>query len=162
FAVAYGSHARGTAVDSDLELLFIGDEPLGGARTAWLTVKVHLLHHRYGLRLDDEVSYEVKLYATTDEVADAFSFGGCDVDAAGVLTVPPVLVEPAYLNSAAFKSRLIVNALTSPHIFLGGDIGAYRAYRARAARTVALIALSLLEDVHTVAVVDAVSVLIGD
>lgn len=162
FAVAYGSHVRRTAVDSDLDLLFVGDAPLGRERTAWLTTQVQRLHHRHGLRLDEEVSYEVKLYATRDEVADAVSFGGYDIDGAGRLTIPPVVADPAYLNSAAFKARLIVNALTSSHVFLGGDVRLYRSYRAQAVRTVALIALALLEDVDPVNVTDAVAALIGN
>lgn len=162
FAVAYGSHARGTATDSDLDLLFVGDPPLSGEQMTQLAAEVQLLHHRYGLRLDDEVSYEVKLYATRDEVTDAIGFGGYDVDTVGRLTVPPVLVDPTYLNSAAFKSRLLVNALTSPHIFLGGDIGLYRKYQARAARTVALVALSFLDDAETLVVSDVVTALISD
>lgn len=162
FAVAFGSHARGTGVDSDLDLLFVGDAPISGARKAWLAAEVKHLHHRHGLRLDEEVSYEVKLYAPSNEITQAIRFGAYDIDAAGALTVPPVLADPAYLNSATFKYRLLVNALTSPHIFLGGDTGPYRKYRACAARTVALIALSLLDDAETLAVTDAVTALISD
>jgi hypothetical protein len=162
FAVAYGSHIRGTATDSDLDLLFVGDSPLSGEQMAWLTAEVRFLHHRHGLRLDEEVAYKAKLYASRDEISDAVNFGGYDVDAAGRLTVPPVLVDPAYLNSAAFKSRLLVNALTSPHVFLGGDIDRYPKYQARAACTAALVALSLLDDKHTLVVPDAVTALISD
>ena len=162
FAVAYGSHARVTPTDSDLDLLFVGDSPLSDEQMAWLTAEVRFLHHRHGLRLDEEVAYEAKLYATRDEFTAAMNFGGYDVDAAGGLTVPPVLVDPAYLNSAAFKSRLLANALTSPHVFLGGDIGRYRKYQARSACTVALVALSLLDDLDTLVVPDAVAALISD
>lgn len=162
FAVAYGSHARGTGVDSDLDLLFVGHTPISATRRAWLAAEVEHLHQRHGLRLDEELSYEVKPHASRSEIAQAISFGGYNIDATGTLTVPPVLVEPAYLNSAAFKYRLIVNALTSPHLFLGGDAGRYRTYQARAARTAALVALSLLDESDALAVTDAVAVLIGD
>src|SRR5438477_10636811 len=90
FAVAYGSHARSTAANSDLDLLFVGDSPLSDEQLAWLTAEVRFLHHRHGLRLDEEVAYEAKLYATRDELSDAMNFGGYDVDAARGLTVPPV------------------------------------------------------------------------
>jgi predicted nucleotidyltransferase len=163
FAVAFGSHTRGTSnPDSDLDLLFVGDNPLGEEQIGWLSAQVKDLHHRHGLALDEEVSYEVKLYATSAEVSKAIGFGGYHVDAMGALTVPPVVVEPAYLNSAAFKLRLLVNALTSPHIFLGSDASRYRDQRTRAERTVALVALSLLDDWDTLAVPDAVAALITD
>jgi hypothetical protein len=61
----------------------------------WLSAQVKDLHHRHGLALDEEVSYEVKLYATSAEVSKAIGFGGYHVDATGALTVPPVVVEPA-------------------------------------------------------------------
>lgn len=163
FAVAYGSYARGAgSAHSDLDLLFVGDDPLAEEEIAWLSAQVKDLHHRHGLALDDEVSYEVKLYATSAEVAEATGFGGYQVDAAGAVTVPPVVVAPAYLNSAAFKLRVVVNALTSPHVFLGGDIGRYRDHRTRAERTVALLALSLLDDLEILGVTDAVAALISD
>jgi arginyl-tRNA synthetase len=163
FAVAFGSHARGIGnPDSDLDLLFVGDNPLGEEQIGWLSAQVKDLHHRHGLTLDEEVSYEVKLYATSAEVSDAIGFGGYHVDTTGALTVPPIVVEPAYLNSAPFKLRLLINALTSPHVFLGGDASRYRDHQAQAEHTVALVALSLLDDLDILAVTDAVAALITD
>jgi arginyl-tRNA synthetase len=163
YGLIYGSHARGTAgTRSDLDLLLIADARLDQAETEALIRDVKILHGRYGLDLDEEVSYEVKLVAGYQEVARAIALDGFVIDPAGRRSVPRVVAEPGFLNSGPFKLRLILNALTSPHIFLGGDVKRYREHQAQASRAVALLALSLAGEAESMSVTHLVRVLISD
>jgi arginyl-tRNA synthetase len=160
YAVAYGSHAsRSAPSDSDLDLLFIGP-PLRADQLDQLVRAVVALHHDHQLRLDTEVAYEVKLYATAAEVDAALALRGFTISPTGELHVPPVVVAPGFLNSTPFKLRLILNALTTPHVFLGGDIDQYQRQCTKADRAVALVALSLLDGAVGFTVADAVAALV--
>jgi len=162
YGLAYGSHARERhTAGSDLDLLFVG-APLAPSALRALVDAVVTVHDKHGLRRDDEVSHEVKLHATSTEVDSALALRGFEVDAAGRLRIPPVIVESAFLNSTAFKFRLILNALTTPHVFLGGDLVRYERDRAAADRAIALVALCLLDSRDRFTVSDAVEVLVAN
>ncbi len=146
YGLAYGSHADGSAhAMSDLDLLFVGEEPLPAGRQQMLIRDVIQLHKQHGLGLDQEVSYSSKLHATAAEVGEAVALGGFGLTADGEVAVDPVVVEPWFLDSRVFKLRLILNALTVPHVFLGGDGQLYECHREQAERSVTLLALSLVD-----------------
>jgi hypothetical protein len=157
YALAYGSQATAARNGSDLDLLFVGP-PLRRDRLDRLVRAVLALHDDHGLRVDAEVAHDVKLYATPAEVGAALALHGFAVDAAGALRVPPVVATPRFLNSRPFKLRLVLNALTTVHVFLGGDVDLYQRHRAHADRAVTLLALSLLDSRFTVT--DAVTALV--
>ncbi|WP_261555773.1 hypothetical protein [Frankia tisae] len=161
YAIAYGSHAAGTAThDADLDLLFVGP-PLADSARARLADAVIALHTTHRLRLDTEVAYEVKLHATVTEVNAAVTLGGFILDAAGRLNIAPVVVEPWFLNSPAFKLRLILNAMTTQHIFLGGRIGLYQRHCAQAERAITLVALCLLDSPAPFTIADLIDALLA-
>lgn len=138
YAVAYGSHACGTAgPGSDLDLLVVTPRPLAGARLLALADRVRQLHADHELVLDEEVTYELKVHAAWSDVATATAL--LPFRAASALSVLPVGDDPVYLNSTAFKQRLVLNALTSPHAFLGGDEVSYECHRAAAVAAVTLL-----------------------
>ncbi|MEU2115119.1 nucleotidyltransferase domain-containing protein [Streptomyces sp. NPDC016459] len=139
YALAYGSHATRPRPTSDLDLLYTGSEPLPEARLARLIDGVKQLHGDHGLSLDEEVSFTSKLYATTREIEHAAHLGGFD----GITAYATPVGDSATLNSPAFKLRLVLNALTSPHVFLTGDIQTYRRHVAAAERGCALLALRI-------------------
>ncbi|MGQ0841775.1 hypothetical protein [Actinokineospora sp.] len=159
YVLAYGSHATMATRGSDLDLLFVGP-PLHPHQLDRLVRAVTALHNDHQLRLDTEVAHEVKLHACPAQINAALALGGFTLDAAGDLHVPPLVVAPWFLNSAPFKLRLILNALTTTHVFLGGDINLYRRHCARADRTLALVALSLLDLAATFTVAEAAAVLV--
>ncbi|MCG6494556.1 hypothetical protein [Kitasatospora sp. A2-31] len=163
YGLAYGSHADGSAhASSDLDLLFVGFEVLPSERLRALTRDVIGLHRRHGLGLDQEVSYTSKLHATAYEVEEAIALGGFAVTPKGEVTVDPVVAEPWFLDSRLFKLRLVLNALTVPHVFLGGDTAAYERHRNRAERSVALLALALVDRDEEFTVHDLLRALTGD
>lgn len=144
YGLAYGSHSAGTAsATSDLDLVLISPQPLPSEQVTALVDAIQRLHHEHGLDLDDEVDYTVKVHATVADVADAVVLRCFPHDEQGRLTVPAVVVEPWFLNSDTFRLRLLLNALTSPHTFLGGGVELYEQHRRDAERAVALLALIL-------------------
>lgn len=139
YALAYGSHATGPGPTSDLDLLYTGSRPLRGDRLSRLTDSVMQLHNAHGLTIDEEVGYATKLYATTHEIEHAGLLGGFY----GVTDYATPVDNPQALNSQAFKLRLILNALTTPHVFLTGDVHTYRRHIEQAERGCALLALRI-------------------
>lgn len=141
YALAYGSHATGThQPTSDLDLLYTGRHPLDDVDLRALTAAVVTLHHRHGLDLDEEVPYAVKLYATGDQVDQAAALAGFQPSWG---TPPPTVRETWFLSTGHFRLRLIFNVLTTPHVFLGGNITAYQRQVRCAERSAAVLAQSL-------------------
>ncbi|MER7516059.1 hypothetical protein [Streptomyces sp. NPDC126499] len=139
YALAYGSHASRPRPASDLDLLFTGTRLLPGRALARLIDGVKQLHIDHGLPLDEEVGYASKLYATEREIARAARLDGF----LGVSDYAAPVGDPDALNAPAFKLRLVLNALTTPHVFLTGDIDLYRRQTADAERGCALLALRI-------------------
>lgn len=160
YALAYGSHASTAAPgDSDLDLMLVGS-PLDGDQLTRLVTAVVALHDDHRLRLDTEVAHNVKLHASFQDVDAALAFRGFTVEGTGAIHVPPVVVAPWFLNSTRFKLRLILNALTTPHVFLGGNVGLYQRHCASADRAVVLLGLSVLDPRTTFEVADVVAALV--
>lgn len=160
YGLAYGSHATaGGPPDSDLDLLFLVDHELAPARAAELELAVVELHRRHGLHLDTEVAYAVKLTATGAEVSRALALAGFADQKPGQPPPPALLQDSAYLNSPMFKLRLVLNALSSPNVFLGGDVASFEWHRRAAARASAELAMRLLLD-EPVTLAAAVEVLL--
>ncbi|NDL60195.1 hypothetical protein [Phytoactinopolyspora mesophila] len=122
--------------------MFVTPEPLADRHLAELVHAACQLHQNHGLGLDREVDYAVKLHATCNDVAAAVSLCSFLADD-DMIEVQPVVVEPWFLNSKQFRLRLLLNALTSPHSFLGGNVALYEKHRQAAERAVAMLALSL-------------------
>ncbi|MET7305319.1 nucleotidyltransferase domain-containing protein [Embleya sp. NPDC005575] len=140
YAVAYGSHASGHGrPTSDLDLLFVHDRP--ATPCAELVTAVIALHPGEGLTLDTEVRHDVKLCASFDDIDQATALAGFG---APHLRVTPVTDDPEELNAAPFRLRLFLSALSGPHMFLAGDLTAYRRHTAAADRATAQLALALL------------------
>lgn len=163
YGLAYGSHAAGNAnPDSDLDLLFVAAAELGRSHAVQLVEHVIALHRKHRLRLDHEVAYDVKLHATLAQVDAAVALRGLTIEPDGRLRVPQLVARPWFLNSAPFKLRLIFNALTSAHVFLGGNPTLYQRHRVQACRSLALLALTLLDPVTSFTATQAVAVLTHD
>jgi arginyl-tRNA synthetase len=141
YGVAYGSHAAGTASDhSDLDLLFVTTTQLSESCITDLIDAVLALHHRHELAVDQEVSYENKIHATCADMVAAFTLQCFPLDMDGMLTATPTSPDRKFLNSSTFRARLLLNALTTPHVFLGGSVVLYQRHVERAERALATLA----------------------
>ncbi|MFD3707111.1 hypothetical protein ACFWUP_28580 [Nocardia sp. NPDC058658] len=144
YGLAYGSQASGAGhSDSDLDLVLVGRHRPGYHIMNDLVTAVCKIHDDFGLRSDTEVDYETKLFATYTDVDSAVGLR-CFSRISGVLSPDPVVAEQRWLNSSAFAQRLVLNALSSEHVFLGGSVARYRTDRARAEQSIAVLAISIL------------------
>lgn len=162
YALAYGSHATAPGPTSDLDLLFTGTRPLHARQLGSLIDAVKQLHTDHGLALDEEVAFENKVFATHDDIERAARLDGfADVcersDAAGYAA--PV-GNPDALNSPGFRLRLVLNVLSSAHVFLAGDVAAYRRHAELAERGCALLALRVC-GARTIALDEVVDALVS-
>ncbi|GGT75917.1 hypothetical protein GCM10010207_86160 [Streptomyces atratus] len=82
----------------------------------------------------------MKLYATGDQVDLAAALAGFQSSWG---TPPPTVREAWFLGTDDFRLRLVFNVLTSPHVFLGGNITAYHRQVRSAERSAAALARSL-------------------
>jgi predicted nucleotidyltransferase len=148
YCIAYGSHARDQhGPSSDLDVLQVTPAPPSPTQARRLQDRLIQLHREHGLHLDTEVAYEVKLVATHAEVRAALSHAAFPSPAVpGQPVAPAVPSDAAYLNSASFKQRLILNALTSPNVFLGGDVDTFTEHTHAAEASLAVLSMRILAD----------------
>lgn len=146
YAVAYGSHAAGqNNPRSDLDLLQVVPVSPSPRQLRRLIETVVGLHHDHGLDLDTEVTYEIKLVADHSEVMSALHHESFPMPySTRHPLVNAVPADPVYLNSETFKLRLILNALTTPNMFLGGDHVAFSRHTRIAQGSAALLAMRIL------------------
>ena len=141
YGIAYGSHAAGTASDSsDLDLLFVTTTELSEGIAADLIDAVLALHDRHGLALDQEVEYDNKVHATCADMIAAFTLNCFPHDSCGLPKAAATFPSSEFLNSSTFRARLLLNALTTPHVFLGGSVVLYQSHVERAERALATLA----------------------
>ncbi len=160
YALAYGSHAAGRAgPNSDLDLVLVTDARPGFQKIQALVAAVDKLHREHGLTVDTEVDYEAKLVADRVDVEAAVSLD-CFERAGPAIIPEPVRLDPAWLNSRHFARRLLLNALTTEHVFLGGNAARYQRDCRRAAAAVARLALAIRAPATETTLADAVDTLV--
>ncbi|MFC8044706.1 hypothetical protein [Nocardia sp. NPDC057353] len=144
YGLAYGSQAvEPDSSLADLDIVLVGENRPGAAEMSDLVAAVSRIHEDFGLRVDTEVEYETKLFATYADIDHAVGLR-CFPRSAGRLRPGPVITEIDWLNSSDFAQRLALNALTSAHLFLGGNVHRYRVDSARAERALILLVSSML------------------
>ncbi|QQG43312.1 MAG: nucleotidyltransferase domain-containing protein [Candidatus Daviesbacteria bacterium] len=142
FALIYGSFANGMRnVGSDVDLCVITEE-FSMKELAALIRFILDLHSRNKLKVDNEVPFENKLMASYQDAEDASYMTGFEVRHEQII-IPPVEKSKNFLESRAVKLRLILNALTSPHIKMGNDLETYKKFKALAEKNTLLLAISL-------------------
>jgi len=83
------------------------------------------LHKKYNIALDNEVPFSRKVLFSKSDFEDAIEGGGFIIKE-GKFTLPPVVKNKEFLDSSRMGKRLVLNALTSPNILIGGDREYYR------------------------------------
>lgn len=138
FACVYGSYAteEHTAL-SDLDF-FIALEECTDSDMAAAKGLAFAFFEQHGLAIDNEVPFENKLvvtYADTQHAVqlDSFVVHGDSVE------IPPIEKTAEFLASDAVRWRLILNALTTPHLFVAGSEDVYLNFRTQAEQALRIL-----------------------
>jgi predicted nucleotidyltransferase len=145
FSVIYGSYAVGSATEkSDIDIVSLC-EHVNETMLSEISLAIHNIHVKYGLSIDDEVPYEVKLLADPNDVIDSLCMRGFITSLEGEVTVPPIKKTKEFLSSRNIKLRLLFNALTSQSIFIAGCGATLLKVRREAARRMMALAIVLTQ-----------------
>lgn len=144
YGLIYGSQAAEPGrSNADLDIVLVGEDRPDAAAMKGLIAAVARVHEDFGLRVDTEVEYATKLFASYADIDRAVGLR-CFPRCTGRLRPGPVVAETGWLNSPDFAQRLVLNALTTTHLFLGGNVHRYRVDSARAERALILLVSSML------------------
>ncbi len=102
------------------------------------------LHQRHGLRVDTEVPYSNKLLYAKSDLEMALTLDCFINHNKSSYKIPRVEKSIEFLSSPEIKARLILNALTTPHQFLGNVMGG-ASDETRAALAITVLAIGLIE-----------------
>lgn len=143
FSLVYGSHASGThSLESDIDLFVVAE-----SSTLFDLNKIKKfvidLHKINKIKIDNEVPFENKLLINYPEAEEAARLKGFIIRS-GKVIIPPVVKTKKFLGSKEIRSRLLINALTTPHIYLGRDYRSYKNTKDIAERGITLLAMSNL------------------
>lgn len=143
FSVIYGSYAVGSATEnSDIDIVSLC-EYIDETMLSEISLAIRNLHIKYGLSIDDEVPYEVKLLVNPNDVIDSLCMRGFTTSLEGEVTVPPVKKTKEFLSSKNIKLRLLFNALTTQSIFIAGCGATLLKVRREAAKRMMALAIAL-------------------
>lgn len=142
FVCVYGSYASGHYSDvSDIDIFIAANNH---TKDDFENLRDFLidLHVRHGLNLDDEVPYENKLMMSYDDLHNAVLLKPFIKHESGY-KVPPVEKKKEFLSSDEIRWRLVLNALTSPHVCVSGNKDMYESFRQGAERALIELAIGL-------------------
>ena len=144
FACVYGSYSYGKYKQkSDIDL-FIAIEKYDKNDFKKTKEFIVNLHKNNDLKLDNEVLYENKLFIDYKDLEKAVFLCGL-ILANNRFIVPRVIKTKKFLASIKIKRRLILNAVTSPHIYIGSDDKFYKRIKNLAERNITLLAIDMID-----------------
>ncbi len=149
FVCVYGSFANGNRNKySDVDVLVATNKYTNEDLS---TIKKFILdlHKEKGLKIDNEVPFENKLiinYKDFDNAVNLKSFRLKN----GKFSVPEIVKTKKFLGSNNIKLRLALNAITSPHFFLGNDKKTYWKYRYVGEKNIFALALYLSKNLSKI------------
>lgn len=143
FACVYGSHAynNNRRSSSDIDI-FISSEKFESNDFGKIKKFIVDIHEKLHLDLDEEVPYKNKLLVKYDEVQKSVHLLGFKL-VNNRYQIPKIIKSKRFLASNQVKLRLLLNALTSPHIFLGNDYDSYLSFRRTAERNLLFLCFDL-------------------
>lgn len=110
--IIYGSNIFNIN-SSDLDVCIIVDNICMEDR-AKITKKIIEFHHKYKLKIDQEVPYENKLIFSYQDIKDAII--NHPFINTGITIINPIVKTKEFLSSIEMRKRLILNILTTKHI----------------------------------------------
>lgn len=131
FTIIYGSYAYGiNTSNSDLDFVTVSQN--FNRKNLKSTLQFAFdLYKRYELAFDDEVPHENKLLADYTTLNDAINGMGFE-RRKGRIYVPPIVKTKEFLGSDEIAMRILLNAITSKNVFVGGDENYYLQRRKKA------------------------------
>lgn len=161
FICIYGSYANGHANQKSDVDMFVASTDFGTEDLKNIKKFVIDFHKQNHLSLDNEVPYNVKLLATHDDIRNAIDLKCFTANKYGQIAIPKVEKTRKFLESYDVKLRLILNAFTSPHIFLGNDRESYLNYKIKAEKAIYKLAKNLLHKNKDITSKNLVNVLLN-
>jgi predicted nucleotidyltransferase len=143
FVLVYGSYASNDfAEKSDLDLFIATDEH---DMNDFKKVRDFVvdLHTRNNLKINEEVPYKNKLIVSYEDAADALNLKAFIRKGARYI-IPPVTADEEFLASKEVRFRIILNALTSPNLFICGNRNKYNSFKSEAERAIIKLAYGVI------------------
>ena len=145
FVYIYGSYATSQfRPDSDLDIMF-AVENYNQADFQTIKEFVVTLHTKHGLTVDEEVPYKNKLLIPYQDIDEAAKLAAFKTTGHDEYTVPAIPDDPALLGSQNVRARLVLNALTTPHVFVTGNEASYQNLRAKCEKALVRLACGLTD-----------------
>lgn len=142
FVCVYGSYVSGHYSETSDMDIFIAVEKQNADDFGKVINYFIALCARNNLKLDDEVPHKNKLIISYDDVQEAL-FLKPFIKKGQRYHVPPVVKDRVFLESPEIRWRLILNALTSPHVCVCGDVKKYNIFKANAEKAIMQLAYGL-------------------
>ncbi|MFC1651997.1 nucleotidyltransferase domain-containing protein [Patescibacteria group bacterium] len=145
FVCVCGSYASDNFTkDSDLDLLFAVKkyDVTEFKKIHDFVVNLHLSND---LKIDEEVPYETKLVITYEDIENAVDLEPFVKKSSGYI-INPITYNKEFLASQELRLRIILNALTTPNIYIYGDKKKYVDFIQRADKAIIRLARGLTSE----------------
>lgn len=128
YALIYGSHAYGIeSSTSDLDLICIVDT-YDQRNMDNVINHVIDIHKTFNLNLDNEVPLRNKVLSSYNDISESLKGKGFEITKDNIY-IPKIIKSKEFLDSKEISYRLLLNALTSKHIFITGNSEDYSKHR---------------------------------
>jgi len=144
FICVYGSYAAesyNSKSDIDLFIMARKYDKADFERIRDFVIDLHICNN---LTLDNEVPYENKLVMSYEDIESAIALDSF-IKKGNSYSIPTVKKNKTFLSSKEIRWRLLLNALTSPHIYLCGNKQKYFEFKDRAEKAVIILANGLMQ-----------------
>ncbi len=135
FVCVYGSFASSDCTEnSDIDILIATAEhhPVDFKKARDFVINLHLKNKQ---KIDEEVPYKNKLIVSYDDINEALKLKAFTKKGLRYF-IPPITSDKKFLASHAVRLRIILNALTSPHSFICGNIRKYKTTKNKAEKAI--------------------------
>lgn len=140
FVFIYGSYATSHFTqESDLDIVF-ATETYNDVDFDRIQDFVFSQHAKYRLTIDQEVPYRNKLLVTYEDIVQAASLDVFGVTEDGRFLIPEITDDIDFLASQDARKRLLLNAMTTPHVLIHGNQEAYGSLRTACEKAIVRLA----------------------
>jgi predicted nucleotidyltransferase len=145
FMYVYGSYgSEGYNNKSDIDLFVVAKEfnKKDFEKICDFVINLHICNN---LVLDNEVPYENKLVVSYKDMESAIALKSF-IKEENNYFIPTVKKNKTFLSSKEIRWRLLLNALTSPHVYLCGNKQKYFKFKDKAEKAIIILADGLTQE----------------